>query len=141
MNQFNATPLDSPKKASRITLVPNREIHKCHVAAVLRDQPDGSVCVEPPVFVLSVWVEEMAVRLRQLRGMDVPRSLDAVQALLAWLPTGHDCTTASRAFEFAVARKARAADRMLSHWLAGREPPWLDPGFYHQRRRVREALG
>lgn len=139
MNQVSATPFDSPKQAPRITLVPNRDIQQRHIAALLRDRPDGSVCIAPPVFVLSVWMEEMAVRLRQLRCMDVPRSLDAIQALLAWMPSRDDGPSL-RAFEIGSARKARDADRLLTHWLGREELPWLDESFYRHRQRVREML-
>lgn len=129
----------SPKQASRIVLVPNREILQRRIAESLQAVDEGGVRVAPPVFILSLWVEETAVRLRQLRCMEVPRSLDAVGGLAAWALAQPGRSQAGK-LELMAARKARAADRLLRQWLVDGESVWLDPGFYRWRQQVSKDL-
>ncbi len=129
----------SPKHASRITLVPNREILHIKVAQSLMANPGQSAMPASPLFIFSTWVEEAAVRMRQLLGINVPRSLDSRAALHAWARHSEQGAVAS-ASGLAAARKAQAADRLLRQWVSDDEPPWLDPVFYRWRQRVRAVF-
>jgi len=133
--------ISSPKQASRIILVPNREILQRRVAELFAAANDGAVGIAPPVFMFSLWVEETAVRLRQLRCMDVPGTQSALQALVTWTRARESGPGWwGRAFERSAARQARAADRSLQQWLVEGETPWLEEGFYRQRQRVRRDM-
>lgn len=133
-----SAPIVSPKQASRITLVPNREILQRRIAERLVDRVDGDVIVAPPVYMLSAWVEEIAVTLRQLAGDDVPRSQDAVGGLLEW--TRPDAGGGGAAFSISAARQARSADRLLRQWQASDAPGWVAEGFFGWRQQVRAAM-
>lgn len=91
----------------------------------------------------SVWVEGMAVRLRQLEGKFVPRSQDAWTGLLGWMAVADNKEQSEAdgyAFSLNAARQARAADRLLRHWREGGEDSWLDEDFYRARQNICAAM-
>lgn len=133
-----ASSIASPKQASRIVLVPNREILQRRVAELLAAASDGAVEIAPPVFIFSEWVEDTAVRLRQLAGSEVPRTQDAVTGLMDW--SRHGATSSGQAISWHAARQARAADRLLRHWLGDDASLRLEYNFYARRLGVREAM-
>jgi len=131
----------SPKQASQIELVPNRDVLQRRMAEFLAGQPDGGVLLAPPVSIFSVWVEDTAVRLRQLSAQAVPASQDAYAGLLAWSRNAASGSPDSGyTFELNAARQAREADRLLRHWQFEGEAPWLNEEFYRRRQRIHAGM-
>jgi probable DNA repair protein len=145
VNQEIATelsnPIVGPKQASRIVLVPNREILQQFVAESLNRSPDSEVIVSPPIFTFSSWVESMAVQLRMLRCLEVPRTLDTWAVRFIWARAANrKLGQTGRASEWSVARQARSADQYLHQWMEKGSVPWLDESFNSMRWLVRKKL-
>lgn len=138
MTRSITRPIVSPKQASRIVLVPNREILQRRIAEKFTGRPEGDVIPAPPVFMLSSWVEESAVTLRQLSGDEVPRTQDAIGGLLEWWRC--DTEGAGEAFSLNAARQARSADRLLCQWQEGEGSQWVADSFFARRKHVRDSM-
>ena len=133
-------PIHSAKNSERLALAPNRPIKDRLVAQLLSDMAHGDVRAAPPIRTLSEWVEDTAVRLRQLEGREVPRSQDGAAEHLAWMRI-FEKEGAGHGHALGAARQARAANRFLRQWLLDDESTWLDSRFYRLRQSMQRQRG
>ena len=130
-----------PKSAHVLTLVPNRRLHDLFLARAFKLDGETRVLVTPPLDVLSRWVEQTSAQIDLLQGRSVAASADRLRPDQIGQQAVSDPSAWTSAYEReALARSAKAAERLLRHWCPADEMPWESPDFHVWRKRVRSTL-
>ena len=131
----------SPKTSRDWVLLPNHAMLTLHWAECLAAQPGAKAAVAPAAEVFSVWVRRTAARIELLELRPFPASAGAMRVQLAWQQAIQDTEPGAHpSLVRNLARRARAADRLIRHWYAGLPQPWLDARFLDWRRRAELRL-
>ena len=94
------------------------ELRTCFLSA-----EDGDAFPAPPVFIFSQWVRDIAYKSDLLNGTMAARSADSQLIREVWAQAIRKSQPELATREcFALARQARAADRLVSQWLDKPDP-------------------
>ncbi len=115
--------------------MPSQFALQTRVVAEVAGLADGAGVPAPAVAVFSQWVKDLSYRADLLAGTRAAYTPTRQQLRDLWTEAVHSCEPDIRRDDcYALAKQARAADRLISQWL---DKPSADSGGEHWRRFLR----
>jgi exodeoxyribonuclease-5 len=113
-----------------INLVPGRVQLDWAISSTLSNAETTAIQA-PAVFTLSQWVADLSIRLDLLNGYPSPQSADSFQQVALWEKAIEQSFTEIPGPErFALAQKAREAQRLQNQWVDPQDLQHIDNGFH-----------